>query len=626
MKFLIFVFFPTFIIFNSSLSLAAEGDYIHHLIKKANQEELHLQRYWKLLLHYEKTLFGWESEIDSKGFFLAKDGKTNPKSELSTTIRKFFENAETEKDDHPQCRFVARFNWLNKQLNFDKTKIKVQKCPLYQQWMTLLQPQSVSLIFPSYFLEQPASIFGHTLLRINSKKNNQLDLLNYIVNYAAKIEDKKINPVSYVFQGVFGGFKGVFSMAPYYAMVTNYNDIESRDIWEYDLNLTESEIIKMLNHLWEFRGAYFDYYFFKENCSYHLLSLLEIARPALKLRDKFTFWTIPLDSIKTLISNDKILKKIRFRPSRRWEMENNIQLLNDNEKKSIHSILATMTFKKSEAWHQLQDNRKFLLLDTLNHYCLLERSEKSMQLRDEILLQMSQLKLGQTSDIPNTIPKSPDLGHDSFSIAAGIGHANLSGHFRTFLIRPSLHDMLSNDIGYMPFGNVEFLNIDIRYYSESDQYLLNQFDLLKITSLNPSNFISTRPSWELNIGIHSVTSEKEVFKPVRFMTSGIGLSYEIPGGVFYSLTGITLLDGEPVPTGDHVTPYFKIGTLFSISDILKTQLILQEKFNQEKQLQGEFGTAFYLSQNQEIRCLYQIKDIRASQFDEEYQCQYRFYF
>ena len=606
----------------------AKGDnnYLHELIKKANQEALHQQRYWKLLLHYEQTLFAWESEVDADSFFLAQDGKTNPKAELEATIRSFFKRTDSEEKDHPQCRFIARFNWLNEQLGFNQSKIQFQKCHQYQKWIDLLQPESLSLIFSSYFLEQPASIFGHTLLRINAKKNDQLDLLNYTVNYAAHVEDKDTNPLSYIFQGVFGGFKGVFSMAPYYAMVMNYNDIESRDIWEYNLNLTESEIVRMLNHLWEFRGVHFDYYFFKENCSYHLLSLLEIARPDLSLREKFKAWTIPVDSIKTLLSGNQILKSIRFRPSRRFEMEKNIQLLNNTEKDLIQTMLDQMTFTDSKHWKQLNENRKFLVLNTINHYCLLERSKKSMQFRDVILRLMSQLKFNTQTKTPEVPPKSPDLGHDSFLIAAGSGDTDISGQFQTLLIRPSLHDILSNDTGYMPYGNIEFLNTEIRYYSDSKKYLLKQFDLLKITSLNPSNFISTRPSWELNIGVRSLNVTEDEFKFVRFVETGAGLSYELLEGVIYILAGITLLDGEPVIKGDHLTPQIKLGYLFSLSEIFKIQWILEKTYNQKNQLKGDIGTAFYLGQNHEIRFLYHNDDINHVQSNEEYQCQYRFYF
>ncbi len=46
-------------------------------------------------------------------------------------------------------------------------------------------------------------------------------------------------------------------------------------------------------HAWELGNAYFDYFFFKENCSYHLLTLLDYADPTLHLTDEFPFWTVP---------------------------------------------------------------------------------------------------------------------------------------------------------------------------------------------------------------------------------------------------------------------------------------------------------------------------------------------
>ena len=88
--------------------------------------------------------------------------------------------------------------------------------------------------------------------------------------------------VNYAFKGLFGGYQGRFSIAPYYVAVKTYGDIENRDIWEYGLNLTQEETSQMLRHVWEMRSAWFDYYFLDENCSYHLLSLLETARPGLR--------------------------------------------------------------------------------------------------------------------------------------------------------------------------------------------------------------------------------------------------------------------------------------------------------------------------------------------------------
>ena len=67
-------------------------------------------------------------------------------------------------------------------------------------------------------------------------------------------------------------------MFPYYMKVRIYNDVEWRDMWEYELDFKEEELSRLLDHLWELGGIYFKYYFFQENCSYHLLSLLEIVQ------------------------------------------------------------------------------------------------------------------------------------------------------------------------------------------------------------------------------------------------------------------------------------------------------------------------------------------------------------
>ena len=89
--------------------------------------------------------------------------------------------------------------------------------------------------------------------------------------------------------------------------------MENRDIWEYDLNLTKAETIKLFNHLWEMQGIGSDYWFFDENCSYNMLLLLESARPDLYLSTSI-LWEAPTDTIKKIKKSGLIDKK-KYRPS-----------------------------------------------------------------------------------------------------------------------------------------------------------------------------------------------------------------------------------------------------------------------------------------------------------------------
>ncbi|MCB9710367.1 MAG: DUF4105 domain-containing protein [Nitrospiraceae bacterium] len=111
------------------------------------------------------------------------------------------------------------------------------------------------------------------------------------MNYAADVPPDA--GIEFAYKGIMGGYKGFFSTIPYYMKVKEYRDIENRDIWEYRLNFSSEQNHRLLMHAWELGNAYFDYYFFRENCAYHILSLLEIANPHLHLTDQFPIATIP---------------------------------------------------------------------------------------------------------------------------------------------------------------------------------------------------------------------------------------------------------------------------------------------------------------------------------------------
>lgn len=91
---------------NTSQSRAADVSYLHELQRRAATAGLDQQRYWHLLLHYRPTLAGgYESEADDPGFFLAPNGKTDPKAELEATLARFF---STDRSDARVSRRAAR--------------------------------------------------------------------------------------------------------------------------------------------------------------------------------------------------------------------------------------------------------------------------------------------------------------------------------------------------------------------------------------------------------------------------------------------------------------------------------------------------------------------------------------
>lgn len=139
----------------ASLCPAEDSDYAETLIRSAREQKLWEDPYWRILLHYRKTLSGWESLIDDPLFFLASDGKSNPQSELEATIRAFFKK-EGGDEDHPLCRFIARYEWLKEKLGIDASKLPKSECEKFNQVIKDVHPESLTIVFPTYYMNSPA--------------------------------------------------------------------------------------------------------------------------------------------------------------------------------------------------------------------------------------------------------------------------------------------------------------------------------------------------------------------------------------------------------------------------------------------------------------------------------------
>ncbi len=228
---------------------------------------------WLALLHYrrESLLPRYQSQADDPAFFLAAEGKTDPQAELHADLSAMLLPSAR---GHAQCRFPARWHWLRQQLDIRDAEVP---CPKLDRWLEKMQSESVSLVFPAMFLNSPGSAFGHTFLRFNHESS---ELLSHTLNYAAAVADANDDFVTYVYKGLFGGYAGVFRSRRYYRTVQTYSNLENRDIWEYQLNLGAEEVTQLKRHIWEVVDIDFDYFFFRENCSYRLLALIDAARPS----------------------------------------------------------------------------------------------------------------------------------------------------------------------------------------------------------------------------------------------------------------------------------------------------------------------------------------------------------
>ncbi len=474
--------------------------YLAELIATAKARKLHESRFWLLLLHYRHS---W-SEADGRGFFFSPDGKTDPEAELEATLTRFFDPAieETEQVQHPQCMFPARFRWLREQLQIDPEQLPAQPCARFEHFRGQLDPGTVTFVFSAAYINNPPSMYGHTFLRIDRKGTKAAhDLLSYIVNFAANDEGTG-GPV-YPIWGLFGGFRGGFSTIPYYLMVQKYSNLESRDLWEYRLSFTEPEIDWMVQHMWELGNTHFDDWFLDENCSYHILSLLEVARPELHLREEYNLWVIPTDTVKLVTSIPGLVTEVHYRPSITRRMLARRDLLTSSERELATRIVEERGPDRFDGYDDLPSERQVRVLDAAGLYFQVHQVDDENSNDRDAAERAMLLKRTRTGLPPPEVevarPAPPESGHGSGRIGIW-GGANRYQTFEEFHYRAAVQDLLGREDGFPPHSVLEVLNLRGRFENRTEKFLLEQAELLRITSIYPYDPGSFKLSWKAHTG------------------------------------------------------------------------------------------------------------------------------
>ena len=544
------IIFLLFILLLASASPVDAGEspdkaYLVELINKGAQAKLADEREWHLLLHYRENLFGGHtSEQDDQGFFMSPNGKTDPQAELDATLKQFFSDELIGRSKQPaQCAFIARYEWLRNQLHFDETRLRPQPCERFERWFADFDVESVSLIFASGFMNNPSSTFGHTFLRVDQRgQTDQTRILAYTINYAAELPPN--TGPEYAVKGIFGGYHGYFSTIPYYLKVQEYGDIEDRDLWEYKLNFTPDQLRRLLTHAWEMGNAYFDYFFFKENCSYHILSLVEFADPSLHLTDRFALYTMPTDTIRRLMEKPDAASSVVYRPSRGTSVRKKKALLPDQEYRWLRSMIAAPSSAKDPGFRALPPQRQVAVLDIASDYLLLKSSGEGLnnnpyQKRNrELLLERSLLKVQPENVAISPFTDRPDSGHGTSRASVGVGWRNKQ-LYEEYAIRAAYHDLLDPEKGYTPDAQIEALSLAVRQYSPTSwqdssfaknlsdtQIRIERFTLLNMISLSPMDGLFHAPSWKFGLGMNTVRHDNCRLCSNGYFNGGIGGSIE----------------------------------------------------------------------------------------------------
>ncbi|MEO8605698.1 MAG: DUF4105 domain-containing protein, partial [bacterium] len=464
---------------------------------------------WLALLHYEPLHFGRgvRSSAVTAWFFQAADGRTNPLAELRATLAKFFQPDATLRDDEPvQCALRARFQWLVERLAIDVGRLPAQPCAAYDEWRTALDARAATLIFPEAYMNNPSSLFGHTLLRLDAgAAEARSDLLSYGVNFSA--DTGSDGGIPFAYKGILGYYPGRFSVDPYYDILSRYGDTEARDIWEYPLTLTAAEVDLLMAHLWELRGVDFDYYFFDENCSYQILALLDVARPTLQLTERFGAWVVPADTVRAVGDVPGLVGAPTYRPSLSTQLRHDARQLPSGASALVNAVADGALPPDAPQLAALPDaERAAVLGDAYQLFRVRYANTRALSAEEQrraraILLARSRVPVeGDPLPPPPTPAIRPDQGHRSDRAALGTGVRN-GQYYVEAAIRPAYHDLLDPLGGYTAGAQIDFLALTLRYYTKHEDFRVHRFTLVDIVSLTPWDAFFHPISWSVGTGL-----------------------------------------------------------------------------------------------------------------------------
>ena len=556
----------------------AESNSNEGLVQEAFALGLDSHPTWLKLLYYDSLKL--KSEVLSDTFFLSDSGRNNPTSELKAVLGAY--ESKASDNNSPLCRFPARYLWLSQQIELPGYNFRQDACSYLEQWAKFDEVTSISAIMVSGYFGNPASTFGHSLLKFNGPAESRY--LDLTFNYGAVVPENE-NMVRYIFKGVFGGYESGFSDGYFFSQDMVYSRTEFRDMWDYELYLSDFERELLISHLWEVSGERFDYLFLTKNCAFRLAQVLELVEDSNSLTKRSALWYAPVELFNRIDDLDRLkdgryIKNITFVPSYQNQLHAKLKNLSADEMNAFNDFIRNEKLDYSG----LTETQKYNVLDTLITYAefkdveLMDASNlKYKNLKRKVMLERLQLApRAATALVFDELP-SPSQTSPPIRIAIGVNRFTNTGDNKLDVaFSPFHYDSIG--LNSLNGGRLVVMNANIQVDDNSAR--LNSLDIIDVRKM-PAPKINIKDiyelAWELNLGLKR-NNEEDLRPAIE-----IGLFDGI------SLTGLDYFFGLNVVAWNHNDSFLHLRPYFEVShrkDKLFGELRASKLFSQFGEDQG----------------------------------------
>lgn len=438
-------------------------------------EQLSKSQTWLGILDYKNKAL----EVKNQDYYLTDINNFNPQDELIATVKEYKNFNESNSSFF--CKFPSRAYFI--QENFKEIdEINLNGCSDYQSWSSKGEIDSISLLYVNGYLKNPASFFGHTLIKFNSSANLDTNfLLENTLNYGAETGDDAALP--YVIKGMFGGYTAGLQNENFFRLSAQYQEFQMRDIYEYKLKLSKYQKNLIISYTFEMNRNRYNYYFLSDNCAYRMNRILGVGLNQEPMPN--TPWKAPIDLLIG-VNDLNIIDEIIYHPSQTTRTLSSINALTQEERNQFKELIK-MPKNISKDDTKVSNNIKIALLETLNYKKLKEYKENNVEelrnidnYRKNILLSIdtndsfTKYKIKNNS-VPHKINRPTLL---SYSLE---DNSILDNGF-SIRLRGANFEFL--DIDDTRLGNSEFVFLSPKISFYKNKLLLDEVILFKVLSLN----------------------------------------------------------------------------------------------------------------------------------------------
>ena len=535
---------------------------------------------WHGVLDYSQS----ELEIKDSKQYLSSINNFSPQEELRLSLIEYNKYLKGRSDFF--CRHPSRAFFITRHIS-SLPKFNYQRCEEYLKWIENGDITSISFMYVTGYLKNPASFFGHTLLKFNRGLGNQnQSLLERSLNYGAETNNDAALP--YVVKGLIGKYKAALQEESFFRLSAEYQEFQMRDIFEYRLSLSDYQKNIILSYTYEMQFREYDYYFLADNCAYRINRILGLAlgdEPMPK-----TPWKAPIDLLIN-IHDSGLVTDIIYYPSQTTKMIASIKSLSTQDKEIFYSVLKGKPDQYENLERLETTSVKLAAIEYLN-YSKLKAYKKNDEItlqdidraRKKILLGINPQKSFKKKKValtafPHEINRPTRISYNALQIEGGkVAHS--------FVLRGANFELLDKDKTKKTRSEFVFLSPKITYFD--DELLFDELIFFKILSLND---LGVKIPNERNISWGIDISRKNLSKScypcsISSLTGTIGKSiYLNNSSTFYSL-----LDGSVHQSRNdsgNISAKIRVGFLFDIKNakinvgFKKNKFEKNDKFNEK---------------------------------------------